>query len=108
MEILAQNVGFCAKSDGLENQQELQLKDKTNVTKIDRLDQGDPNWDTLNFQYTPPKGKKRLQNWLVIHTQGSSDGQIRYLSLLQGELQATRVSFATNATPSFEEAPQVC
>ena len=48
-------------------------------------------WDTLNFRSTPPDGEKRLQIWPVIYTVSQSK-QRRYLSLLQGELQCTRVS----------------
>lgn len=114
METLAQNAGLCDSSEEVANMPPL-CQDK-NINKKQTPSKKRPStstvltdrvWDTLNFQYTPPDGERRLQIWPVIHTQGSNGGQIRYLSLLQGELQATRVSFATNTTPSFEEACQV-
>lgn len=64
-------------------------------------------WHILNFPNTPQEGEKHLKLWPVLFT-SNKDSQRRYLSLLQGELQGTRITLPTNSEHSFESIREEC
>lgn len=64
-------------------------------------------WETLNTNDTPQIGEKRLQIWPVVYLAGTNTPK-RYLSLLSGELEATKVSMIPMPNFTFAEVKQIC
>ena len=59
-------------------------------------------WSTLNFTHTPSSGIRRLYIWPVVYIEGPGQ-RLRYLSLLQRELEAIKISLESNQNFTFEE-----
>jgi hypothetical protein len=64
-------------------------------------------WRLLNFSNTPGEGIRRMLMWPIITTTGV-DGRRMYLSYLQGDLHATKVSLPTIAGQTLVGIRQLC